>query len=75
MPSSAIFDDGGQEVVYVMIGGETFQRRIVRLGIREADWVQVLSGVEPGERVVSRGAYLLRLASAAPLEAGHGHAH
>jgi RND family efflux transporter MFP subunit len=75
VPVSAIFDDAGQEVVYVMLDGETFQRRVVRLGIRDSDWVLVRSGVAPGERVVSEGAYLLRLASAAPPEAGHGHAH
>ena len=75
VPTSAVFDDGGQEVVYVMLGGESFQRRIVRLGIRDGDRVQVKSGVEPGEHVVSRGAYLVRLASASPAEAGHGHAH
>ncbi len=75
VPASAIFDDSGQEVVYVMLGGETFQRRIVRPGIRDGDRVQIESGVEAGEYVVSRGAYLLRLASASPAEAGHGHAH
>jgi RND family efflux transporter MFP subunit len=75
VPDSAIFDDGGQEVVYVMLDGESFQRRLVRPGIRDAGWVQLLSGVEPGEWVVSRGAYLLRLAASAPLEVGHGHAH
>jgi RND family efflux transporter MFP subunit len=75
VPASAIFDDAGQEVVYVMLGGESFQRRLVRLGVRDGSWVEVLSGVEPGERVVSQGAYLLRLAASAPLEVGHGHAH
>lgn len=74
-PASAIYDDGGQEVVYVLLDGEHFLRRPVRLGVREGDWVQVLSGVSVGERVVSHGAYLLRLASSSPTEAGHGHAH
>lgn len=75
IPASAVYDDGGQEVVYVMLAGESFQRRIVLLGIRDGDRVQVLSGLEPGEWIVSRGAYLVRLASASPAEAGHGHAH
>jgi RND family efflux transporter MFP subunit len=75
VPASAIYDDGGQEVVYVMLDGEHFLRRPVRLGLREGDWVQLLSGVTAGERVVSEGAYLVRLASASPAEAGHGHAH
>ncbi len=75
VPSSAIFNDGGQEVVYVMLGGETFQRRVVRLGLRDGERVQLVSGVKAGERVVSRGAYLIRLASAGVAEVGHGHAH
>ena len=75
VPSSAVFNDGGQEVVYVMLGGESFARRMVRLGIRDGDRVQVISGVAAGERVVSQGSYLVRLASASTAEAGHGHAH
>lgn len=75
IPASAIYDDGGQEVVYVMLGGESFQRRRVQSGIRDGNKVQIKNGVEAGERVVSRGAYQVRLASASPAEAGHGHAH
>lgn len=75
MPRSAIIDDGGQPVVYVQTGGETFARRPVRLGLRGADYIAVESGLEAGERVVDRGAYQIRLAAAAPAEAGHGHAH
>jgi membrane fusion protein, heavy metal efflux system len=75
VPVSAIVDEAGQDVVYVMLGGESFERRVVRLGIRDGDHVQVLSGLAPGERVVTRGAYLVRLAGATPAAAGHGHAH
>jgi len=75
VPTSAIYDDGGQEVVYVMLNGESFQRRVVQLGIRDTEHVIITSGVNSGEWVVSRGAYLVRLASASPAEAGHGHAH
>ena len=75
VPTSAIYDDGGQEVVYVMLGGESFERRIVQPGLRDGGHVEIKSGLEPGERVVSRGAYFVRLASASPAEAGHGHAH
>lgn len=75
VPTSAIVDEAGQDVVYVMLGGESFERRVLRLGIRDGDYVQVLSGLEPGERIVTRGAYLVRLAGASPDAAGHGHAH
>lgn len=75
VPASAIVDEAGQDVAYVMLGGESFERRVLRLGIRDGDYVQVLSGLEPGERIVTRGAYLVRLAGASPAAAGHGHAH
>jgi RND family efflux transporter MFP subunit len=75
LPVSAIVEEAGQEVVYVMLGGESFERRVVRLGIRDGDYVQVVEGVEPGERVVTVNAYLVRLAGASPEAAGHGHAH
>jgi cobalt-zinc-cadmium efflux system membrane fusion protein len=50
-------------------------RRVVRLGVRDGASVEVLSGVAPGEWVVSRGAYSVKLASTATESIGHGHAH
>jgi membrane fusion protein, heavy metal efflux system len=70
-----VLDEGGLSVVFVMIGGESFERRQVRLGAREGDWVEVLDGLTPGQRVVSRGAYLVKLASTGTAQIGHGHAH
>jgi membrane fusion protein, heavy metal efflux system len=75
LPVSAIVEEAGQDVVYVMLGGESFERRVVRPGVRDGDFVQVVEGVAPGERVVTRGAYLVRLAGTSPAAAGHGHAH
>ncbi|MBM3298170.1 MAG: efflux RND transporter periplasmic adaptor subunit [Candidatus Aminicenantes bacterium] len=71
----AVIEDDGVPVCYVQAGGETFIKRPLTLGIRHGGFVQVLSGLEPGERVVSEGAYKVKLASAAVGEAGHGHAH
>ncbi len=75
IPVRSVVDDAGQNVVYVLVDGETFERRVVRLGASLGDRVEVVSGVEAGERVVSDGAYLVRLAEAGPANAGHGHAH
>ena len=75
IPVQALVDEAGQDVAYVMLGGESFERRVLQLGIREGDYVQVERGLEPGERIVTRGAYLVRLAAASPAAAGHGHAH
>jgi len=75
VPASAVLDENGIAVVFVMTGGESFERRPVRLGVRDGDWVEVVEGVEPGQRVVSRGAYLVKLAATNTGQIGHGHAH
>lgn len=75
VPRSALIDDGGQAVLYVQTGGESFARRTVTLGIQDGVWVEILQGVAPGERVVSEGAYFVKLAAAGGDEIGHGHAH
>ncbi|MFY3742499.1 efflux RND transporter periplasmic adaptor subunit [Anaeromyxobacter sp. Red801] len=75
VPASAIVDDGSEQVVFVEVSGERFERRPVRAGIRDRDRVQILAGVAPGERVVSRGAYQVRLAAAFGAIPQHGHVH
>ncbi len=75
VPASALVDDGGQSVVFVQKEGESFERRAVEIGPRDGDWVALKSGVAAGERVVTRGAYQVRLAAAQPAAMGHGHAH
>ena len=75
VPESAVVDDAGQPVVFVQVGGESFERRPVRLGNREAGQVQIAGDIAPGERVVVRGAPLIRLAALSPQVPAHGHTH
>ncbi|MBI4443817.1 MAG: efflux RND transporter periplasmic adaptor subunit [Acidobacteria bacterium] len=75
VPEGAVIDDGGRPVVFVQVAGESFARRPVRLGARASGYVQVLEGVRAGERIVSRGAYLIRLAALSPQIPAHGHVH
>jgi membrane fusion protein, heavy metal efflux system len=75
IPIEALVEDGGVDGVYVQLGGESFERRVVRLGIRDGDYIEVLDGVAPGEWVVVRGAYSIKLASSSTAAIGHGHAH
>ena len=75
VPWSAVIDEGGAQVVYVLTGGESFERRVVTLGVREGRHVAVEGGLSPGERVVSEGAWAVKLAASAEAAPGHGHAH
>jgi membrane fusion protein, heavy metal efflux system len=74
IPESAIVDEGGRAVAFVQVSGETFEKRELSLGLRDSGWVQV-RGLEAGERVVTRGAFVVRLASVTPALPAHGHAH
>jgi multidrug efflux pump subunit AcrA (membrane-fusion protein) len=75
IPRSALVDHNGQAVVYVLLGGESFERRIVQLGIRDGNYVQVRKGLAAGERIATHGAYLVHLAAASPTVPGEGHVH
>ena len=54
LPNGAFYNDtGGQWVFVVAPGGGSAVKRQVRLGRRNADYIEVLDGLEPGERVVT----------------------
>lgn len=76
VPTAAILDEDGLSVVYVKLGGEAFQRRVVETGASDGSWTIVYSGVASGEQVVAVGAYQVRLASLGDVEVSdHGHPH
>jgi multidrug efflux pump subunit AcrA (membrane-fusion protein) len=75
VPESAIVDDSGRPILYQQRSGETFVRRPVKLGQRSGGMVQVLDGINPGERIVTKGAHLIRLASMSSQVPAHGHVH
>ncbi|MCP2678897.1 efflux RND transporter periplasmic adaptor subunit [Maricaulaceae bacterium NA33B04] len=75
IPANAIVDEAGQNVVFVMEDAENWRRQPIRVAVRDGNMVGIASGLEPGMRVVTEGAYLVHLAASGPAEAGHGHAH
>ena len=75
IPLSSVVDEDGQPVAYVELEGELFERRPLKVGTRQGDVVQILEGLKPGDRVVTRGAYNIRLQAASGAVPAHGHAH
>lgn len=75
IPRAAIIDDQGREVVYVQVDGEHFEERMVRTGPRAGERAGVGHGLAAGERVVTRGANLVRLTARAGSSQPHGHIH
>jgi RND family efflux transporter MFP subunit len=75
IPGEAVLMEAGRPYVFVQVGGEAFARRFIEIASRDGDLVGIKSGVMPGERVVTRGAYEVQLASAAKGLPAEGHVH
>jgi len=59
-PAQGVVSDGLTSIVFlVSADGHSYQRRPVKLGRRSSDKVEVLEGLRPGDRIVTRGALLL----------------
>jgi membrane fusion protein, copper/silver efflux system len=59
VPNSAVLDSGTRQVVLIARGEGRFEPRQVHLGTRGDDWVQVVDGIEPGERAVIGANFLI----------------
>ena len=58
IPQSALLDDGGKTVVFVATGNG-YEKRAVTAGIQSNDRVEILDGLQAGDKVVVKGNYLL----------------
>jgi cobalt-zinc-cadmium efflux system membrane fusion protein len=74
VPKESVLDNEGKKIVYVLRTGEEFERRDVEVGDEYGDKIAILSGVKSGERVVTQGAYQLKLQELRPANAG-AHTH
>ena len=52
-----------------------FEKRNLELGISDGIHIQVISGIKENERVVSTGAYQIKLATISGKMPEHGHEH
>jgi len=75
IPESAIVDQDGKHIAFVQVSGETFEQRELSLGIRDHGFLEVLDGLEEGERVVTSEPWSIRLASLSTEIEARGHHH
>jgi membrane fusion protein, copper/silver efflux system len=59
VPQSAVLDSGERQTVFVAAGNGYFEPREVKIGDKVDDKVIVLSGLKPGETVVTSGNFLV----------------
>lgn len=58
IPQTAVLNDGGQSVVFVA-AGSGFEKRSVTTGIQSDDRIEITGGLKAGDKVVTKGNYLL----------------
>jgi membrane fusion protein, heavy metal efflux system len=75
IPESALIEEEGKYSVYVHVSGESFAKRDVEVDGRDQGYVGILKGLSEGDRVVTVGAYQVRLASLSTQLPAHGHDH
>ena len=76
VPNSALMEDQGIYYVFVQVTPELFDKQVVRVGATDGLRTEIVSGLTEEQRVVSKGAILIKLAQATgKLDAHSGHAH
>ena len=67
-------EEQGVHYIYIQVDEEGYMKREVTLGASNGKETQILAGLKAGERVVTQGAYQVRLASVSA-SIPHGHEH
>jgi cobalt-zinc-cadmium efflux system membrane fusion protein len=60
VPREAVLEVDGKEFVYVAEAGNRYVKRPVKTATASNDQVRILEGLAPGERVVTKGAVLIK---------------
>lgn len=60
LPSDAVLRNAGMNMIWVQTAQNTFKSRMVQTGQEGDGFVEIKSGLQPGDAVVTSGAYLLQ---------------
>lgn len=76
VPVSALTEQQGEKYVYIKLDEEGYERRLVKTGGNDGRNVEILSGINSGDEVVTKGATIVRLAeNSGAVPEGHTHNH
>lgn len=59
VPAAAVLDSGAAKTVFLDRGNGLFEPRSVETGMRSADRVEIVKGLQAGDRIVTSAAFLL----------------
>lgn len=76
IPRDAVTEQQGTHYAYVQLDDDCYAKRLVTLGNSDGKNVEILSGLKPGDKVVTKGAIMIKLAeSSGAVPEGHSHNH
>lgn len=75
VPHSALTEEQGLFFVYRRLDAECYEKQWVEIGADNGQLVQIRSGVKAGDRIVTRGAYQVKLAGTTGAIPAHTHEH
>lgn len=74
LSESALIEEQGEYFVYLQLDDECYRKQAVKTGGRNGRQVEIIQGLSEGDRVVTQGAYQVKLASGTIIP-GHSHNH
>lgn len=76
VPNTALLEEQGSFFVFVQLSPELFEKRVVQTGATDGAKTEILKGIDKNDRIVAKGAILVKLAQAsAALDPHSGHVH
>lgn len=75
VPVTALTEEQGVHFVYVQIDEEGYLKKEVTTGATDGKRIEIVSGLNPGDRLVTEGAIHVKLASATAAIPAHNHNH
>jgi len=76
VPNAALLEEQGVYYIYVQVNPELFEKREVKIGGTDGLNTEVLNGITSKDRIVTKGAMMIKLAQATgTLDAHSGHVH
>ena len=76
VPNTSLLEEQGNFFVFVQITPELFEKREVKVGPTDGLFSEIIVGLNPNERIVSKGTIMVKLAQASgALDPSSGHNH
>lgn len=76
VPNTALIEEQGNFFVFVQLHPESFEKREVQVGISDGIYTEIKRGLQQAERIVSKGAIMVKMAAASgDIDPHSGHVH